>query len=111
MFTLQGTQSTAAGGQTNNVLNGSQIEFAPISGVARYYATAEAAGESRVTVFHGTMTVQQESTVSRQNRPPLVPDDFMCAAPVRRGQRIIIQHRNTGAGANTLFWRVNISPR
>lgn len=111
MIQLQGVTSTGAGAVTTNVLSGSQLEFSPIDGVARYYLTAEAAGESRVTIYHGTGTVQQESTLSRQARPPLIPDDFHAIGRVRRGTRLILQHRNTGAGANNLFWRVVISPR
>lgn len=112
MFTVQGTQATTAGASTANVLTGNLYERSPVSGFARFSFTAEAAGESRVTVYVGGRVVVPESSVSRQARVPLVPDDVLVMkTPIRRGEQIMVVHRNTGAGTNTLFWRVDIAPR
>lgn len=105
--TMQGTQSTAAGATTQNVLTGQIFERAPITGVARFALTAEAAGESRITIYVGGRVVMSESPLSRQARVPLIPDDVLTSAPCRAGEQITLAHRNTGAGANTLFWRVD----
>jgi hypothetical protein len=108
MYTMQGTQSTSAGATTQNVLSGQVYERSPRSGWCRFAITAEAAGESRVTIYIGGRVVMAESNVSRQARVPIIPDDVLCTAPVRQGEQITIAHRNTGAGSNTMFWRVDI---
>lgn len=107
--TMQSTQSTAAASTTQNVCSGQPFERSPVNGVARFAITAEAAGESRVTIYVGGRVIMSESNVSRQARVPLIPDDVLTQAPIRAGEQIIIQHRNTGAGANTLFWRVDFA--
>ena len=107
--TMQGTQSTAATSTTQNVLSGQAFERSPITGVVRFAITAEAAGESRATIYVGGRVILQESPVSRQARIPLIPDDVLTSAPVRAGEQIIVSHRNTGAGANTMFWRVDFA--
>lgn len=107
--TAQSTQSTAAGATTANVLTGNPYAIAPFSGYARISLTGEAAGESRCTIILGARLVFPEGNISRQNRVPLLPDDVLITAPVVKGEQVVIQHRNTGAGANTLFWRVDFA--
>lgn len=107
--TSQGTQSTAAASTTQNVLSGQIFERSPITGIVRFAITAEAAGESRVTIYVGGRVVMQESNVSRQARVPLIPDDVLTSAPVRAGEQITVSHRNTGAGANVMFWRLDFA--
>ena len=111
MYLDQSTQSTAAGATTDNVLTGRTFQFARFDGFCRISATAEAAGESRLTIMAGTQTILPESSISRAARVPLLPDDVLVTFPVRRGQLIIVKHRNTGAGANVLFWRQDFRPR
>jgi hypothetical protein len=111
MRTIQGVQATGAGATTANALTGNPYAVAPFNGVARFYLTAEAAGESRVTIYIGARLISPESTISRQARPPLIPDDFFTTAAMRAGEQIVIQHRNTGAGSNNLFWRVDFTSR
>ena len=106
-----GTQSTAAGATTENVLTGRLFAVAPYDGFARVSATAEAAGESRLTIFAGSRVVLPEASISRAARVPLLPDDIVATFPIRRGEPITVKHRNTGAGANTLFWRIDLTPR
>jgi hypothetical protein len=107
--TMQGTQSTAAASTTQNVLTGQIFERAPVNGMARFAFTAEAAGESRVIIYVGGRVVMQESNVSRAAVVPLIPDHVLTSHPVRAGEQITISHRNTGAGANVLFWRVDFA--
>jgi len=110
MQTYQSTQATAAGATTPNVLSGNVYENAPYDGQIRFSMTAEAAGESRVTIYVGSRIVVPESSVSRAARVPLIPDDVLATSPMRRGEKITIQHRNTGAGSNTLFYRIDLRP-
>lgn len=108
---MQGVTSTAAGASTANVLTGQAYERAPFSGGVRFYVTGDSSGEQRVTVIIGGRLIMQEAPLSRQARPPLIPDDFLIAAPVRRGEQIVLNVRNTGAGSNNLFWRVELAGR
>lgn len=107
----QGTQATTAGATTDNVLNGRLFANAPYDGWCQLSITAEAAGESRVTITVGTRVVFPEANVSRAARVPLLPDDILVRFPMRRGEPIQVKHRNTGAGTNTLFWRQDLRPR
>jgi hypothetical protein len=111
MPAIQGTQSTAAGGTTANVLAGSLYEFAPWDAFVEFGVVAEAAGESRVTISTGQQVVLEESPVSRAARIPIYPDDYTVTDVVAAGERIVIKHRNTGAGANTLFWAIKLTPQ
>jgi hypothetical protein len=107
--TSQGTQATGAGATTQNVLSGQIFERSPVSGMVRFSLTGEAAGESRITIYVGGRVVLQESNISRQNRVPIIPDDVLTSAPVRAGEQITVSHRNTGAGSNTIFWRLDFA--
>ena len=107
----QGTQATGAGATTENVLQGRLYQIAPYDGLCQIAVTAEAAGESRVTIYCGNRVVFPEANISRAARVPLLPDDILVTFPMRRGEQIVLKHRNTGAGSNTLFWRQDLRPR
>lgn len=111
MITAQDTQATTAGATTSNVMSGNPYQTAPFDGWARFSITAEAAGESRVTIYVGPRLIFPEGPVSRQARVPIPEQDALVVAPMRRGEQITIKHRNTGAGTNTMFWRVDFRPR
>jgi hypothetical protein len=106
---MQGVLSVAAGASVN-VLAGLLYEFCPVDARVDFYLVGDAAGEMRATVITGNDTVMPESAISRQARTPLVPDDFTFSDAVPRGQKITLQARNTGVGANSIFWRVDIRP-
>lgn len=110
MNVMQGTQATLTGAITQNVLTGQLFERMPYNGFARVCMTGDAAGESRATIYAGGRVVQQESPMSRQARPPLIPDDIVATFPARAGEQLVITIRNTGAGTNTIFWRVDLRP-
>lgn len=111
MPTIQGVTNVAAGGVSANVIAGSIYEYAPFNALATYALVGNAAGEPRVTVTHGPRTIMEESPVSRQNRFPVLPDDIAIRnAVVRRGERIVVKYRNTGAGAVDLFWNIDLRP-
>ena len=107
---MMGTTSVGAGATNVNVLAGLAYEFAPFNARARFGLVGDAAGELRVTVTTGSTVIMQESAVSRAARVPIMPDDFLLTDVLRRGERITIQARNTGAGANVLFWAVELIP-
>ena len=108
---LQGNVSVAAGAVNPNVIAGSAFEFPDRNYYGRLAFTAEAAGESRLTVQVGSAVHMEESPVSRANRVPILPDDLVLARfPCPRGKRIILKVRNTGAGANVVFWNLELTP-
>jgi len=110
MPTIQGVTSTAAGATTQNVLAGSVYEYLPFNAHLEFGVVAEAAGESRVTIMSGSDAILEESPVSRAARFPVYPDDFSLNDVAGAGERLVIRHRNTGVGANSLFWAVKITP-
>lgn len=105
---IQGVTNTAAGGSNNNVLSGSAFEFVKRPSRVRFYIVGDAAGEQRVTVQAGAEVLLEESPVSRAARVPLVPDDLTIEDVAMPGDRLKVAVRNTGAGANNLFWAVDI---
>ena len=108
---LQGFVSVPAGGVNFNVIAGSAYELPERNYYGRLAFTAEAAGESRLTVQIGTVVHLEESPVSRANRMPILPDDLVLARfPIPRFRRIVLKVRNTGAGANTVFWNLELTP-
>lgn len=110
MPTIQGVTSTAAGATTQNVLAGSVYEYLPFNAQVEFGLVGDAAGEGRATVLSGSDTVLEEAALSRQARFPVYPDDFSLVDVARAGERLVVRHRNTGAGANNLFWAVRITP-
>jgi hypothetical protein len=107
---IQGVTSTAAGATTINVLSGSVYEYLPYNARLEFGICGDAVGEGRATVLSGSDTVLEESSISRQARFPIYPDDFSLVDVAAAGERLVIRHRNTGAGANNLFWAVRITP-
>lgn len=110
MPTIQGVTSTAAGATTQNVMTGSVYEYLPFNARIEFGIVGDAAGEGRVTVLSGSDTVLEESSISRQARFPVYPDDFSLVDVAQAGERLVIRHRNTGVGANNLFWAARITP-
>jgi hypothetical protein len=107
---IQGVNSIAAGASNNNVLSGSVFEFIKVPSMVRFYAVGDAAGELRVTIQSGTDVLLEESPISRQARFPVVPDDLTAEDAAMPGDRLKLAVRNTGAGANNLFWAVDVTP-
>jgi len=108
---LNGQVSIAAGAVNLNVIAGSVYEFADRNYYARLATTGDAAFAMRLTVQVGQKTVMEESQISGANRPPILPDDMLISRfPVPRGSRLVLKARNTGAGANTIFWNMQLDP-
>lgn len=102
--------SIGAGAVNDNLVANTPVQFIERPSAVRIYITAEAAGESRLQVSIGSRLVMVESPVSRQNRPPLVPDDLLIQDVAMPGEMLTLRGRNTGAGANTIFGRVEVMP-
>jgi len=110
MPSVQGVTSVAAGATNSNVLSGSIFEYLPYNARVSFGLVGDAAGELRVTVTSGQDVILEEAPVSRAARFPINPDDFTLADVARGGERLVVKVRNTGAGANSLFWAINLVP-
>ena len=106
----QRATAVTAGATNDNLLANTPVQFTERPSKVRVFVTAEAAGESRIQFAIGSRLVLVESPVSRQNRPPLVPDDLLLEDIAMPGEQLIMRARNTGAGSNTVFWRVESMP-
>lgn len=106
----QGATSVAAGAINANVLSGENVEFIERPSRVLVLATAEAAGESRMQFKIGAREVIAESPMSRAARVPLKPDDVVVEEIAMPGERLTLKLRNTGAGANVVFWAVEVQP-
>lgn len=93
-----------------NVLTGSIYERPPFKARVRIFATGDAAGALRVKINCGTRTIMEESPISRANRSPLTPDDFLTEFVARPFEQIVIAARDTVAGPDNFFWRVELTP-
>jgi hypothetical protein len=108
---LNGQLSVAAGAVVPNIFTGSIWEFPDRHYYGRLALTGDAAFALRATVQCGEKTQLEESQFSGANRPPILPDDLLISKfPVPRGKRLILKVRNTGAGANTVFWNLHLDP-
>lgn len=102
-------QSVGANSSVSNAVSGKIHEFVSRPSRIRLYATASAVGLN-MTLIVGNQTFMQDQEVSAQNRMPLVPDDHIVDAGAKSGDRIVLQYRNTTAGAITAFSRVEVTP-
>lgn len=111
MPVLNGQLSVAAGAVVPNLITGSIWEFADRNYYGRLAVTGDAAFAMRLTVQAGPRTQLEESQISGANRPPILPDDMLISRfPIPKGARIVLKARNTGAGANTIFWNLHLDP-
>lgn len=109
---IQGRTSVNLSSVNDNVLAGSQFEFAPYNALIEFGLCGDAnASDLRVDVYSGQDVITEQLEPNAQNRIPLYPDDFILQDVVRAGERIKIRVRNTSAAAaRTLFHSVRITP-
>lgn len=107
---MKGFISIAAGATNANVLAGSAYEYLPWNAQVEFGVVGDAAGELRCTVQSGSDAILEESPISRAARIPVYPDDYDLVDVAGGGERLVIRVRNTGVGANTVFWGVRLSP-
>lgn len=102
--------STAAGATNENILTGTNCEWTARPSRVRFFLVGDAAGEGRAAIEIGGRSIMRESPLSRQARHPLKPDDLTHEDIAMPGEQIVVRYRNTGAGANNLFWAVEVDP-
>lgn len=109
MPTIQSNVTIAAGATNENLIAGSQFEFAPYDASIELALIGSAAGLV-ADVSTGQDVVAEALTVNPANRFPIMPDDFLIQDVVQAGERIKIRARNTTAGTLTINYCVRIFP-
>lgn len=109
---IQGSTSVAAATVNDNILTGSQFEFAPYNAMVEFGLNGDAnAADLRVDVYSGQDVLTEQMVPSAQNRVPIYPDDFILQDIVRAGERIKVRVRNVNAGAaRTIYHSVRLTP-
>ncbi len=109
MPVIQGSQSIAANTTVENVITGSQFEFAPYDASVEFGVIGSATGLVS-DISTGQEVIAERMSLSTANRFPVLPDDFIALDMVRQGERIKVRISNTTGGALTAFWCVRMMP-
>lgn len=109
MPTIQSSLSIPANSSVENLITGSQFEFAPYPASIEIAAIGAAAGLV-LDVSTGQDVVAEAYTVAGANRFPIMPDDFLIQDVVAAGERIKLRVRNTTAGAIVINYCVRMFP-
>lgn len=109
---IQSSVSVPAASVNDNVLAGSQFEFAPSNALVEFATVGDAnGGDLRIDVYSGQDVLAEQLVPSVQARIPIYPDDYILQDVVRYGERLKIRVRNTNAGAaRTIFFAVRLTP-
>jgi hypothetical protein len=92
-----------------NVIAGSQWEFAPYDAAVEFGIVGSAAGLVG-DVSTGSDVVAEAFSVSNANRFPILPDDYVVQDVVRAGERIKVRLRNTTANQIAAFVAMRLMP-
>lgn len=103
-------RSVAANATVENILSGKLHEFLSSPSRIRVASVASAAG-LRISILLGNYVAVQDQELSDANVFPRFPDDIVAEAAGFRSDRLVIQLRNTTAGAITARSVVDIFPR
>jgi hypothetical protein len=104
-------RSVAANTKAPGIFSGQYDEYVRYNAaLINIYAAASAVGLF-ITVNIGGEVVVADQAMSQANRFPLRPDDLLYSGGAVRGDRIVIDLRNSTAGALTSNIIVDIIPR
>jgi hypothetical protein len=106
------TGTLAAGLSVDNVLAGSQYEFAPFDGTIEVGIIASTA-DIRCAVFSGPDVLLEPGSVvdnAGAVRSPKYPDDYFLEDDVAQGDRLKVSITNVGAGAGNAVVALRITP-
>ena len=106
---IQNSLLVAANATVENLISGSQFEFAPYNASVDISLNGSAAGLVG-DVSTGQDLVSENMALSPVNRFGIIPDDYTVQDVVRAGERIKLRVRNTTGGALTVFFSVRIMP-
>jgi hypothetical protein len=106
------TGTLAVGQTVDNVLGGSQYEFAPFDGTIEVGILGSIA-DMQCSVFSGPDVLAEPGSVidnAGAIRSPKYPDDFFLEDDVAQGDRLKISVTNTGAAVGVAVVALRISP-
>lgn len=106
---IQNRLSLQANTTMENLISGSQFEFAPYPASVEFGITAAAIGVF-ADISTGQEIISERMEVSTANRFPVIPDDYVVLDMVSAGERIKIRAQNTTGAAIVIFWAVRIMP-
>lgn len=109
MPVIQGSTSVAANATLENVITGSQFEFAPYDATVEFAVLGAAVGLI-ADITTGADVVAESMAVANKTGFPVLPDDFMALDVVRGGERIKLRIRNTTGAAVVATWTIRIMP-
>jgi len=109
MATMTDRRSVAENAKVNGVFSGQLHEYVSVPAMVNVHATASLIGLN-LTVNIGGDIVLNDQEVNAQNRLPIRPDDLLVSHAAIPGDRVVIDWRNTTAGAITGFLLVDIVP-
>jgi hypothetical protein len=112
MALISNSASVAASAVTENLMTGSQFEFAPEDCMVEFGLCGDANGaDMLVDVYSGTDVLCEGMRLNVRAAMPIYPDDFLLQDVVAAGERIKLRARNTSAaGARTIYYTVRITP-
>lgn len=104
----------AAGSTVDNILAGSQYEFAPFDGTIEVGILAQRAN-THVAVFSGPDVLAEPGSVAPvraigTEATPIYPDDFFLEDDVAQGDRLKVSLINNDAATNIVNVALRITP-
>lgn len=109
MNRMTDVRSVAANTTVDNVISGKIHEFLTQPSRVRLAIQGSAAG-LRCSLLVGGESFIQDQEIGSANRFPLLPDDIAGEAAGFKGDRVVLQIRNTTAGALTAQSAVDVIP-
>lgn len=112
MATISQSVSVAASSSNDNVLAGSQFEFAPYPAMLQIGVCGDANGaDMSVDVYSGSDLLVEGMRLNTKAQMPTIPDDFLVQDVIDAGERLKIRIRNTSAaGARVAYFTVILTP-
>jgi len=109
---IQASVSVPLSSVNDNLIAGSQFEFAPYNALVEFGINGDAnGGDMRIDVYSGNDMLTEQMVPNIVNRSPIYPDEYLLQDVVGRGERIKIRARNTSAAAaRVVFFGVRITP-
>lgn len=109
---IQGSAAVAASSVNDNLLSGSQFEYAPYNALVEFGLNGDANGaDMRVDVYSGQDMLTEQMALNVKAALPVYPDDFLLQDIVAAGERIKVRARNTSAaGARTVYYSIRMTP-
>jgi len=103
-------QLTFAGAGTQfNILEGTNLQYAPFSGTVKIGASGSAAGQDTISGYAGSDQFMDACVIGGTNRVPLLPDDFLIIDEVGISGGSQIKLDVTATAARTIWVSVELT--